>query len=533
MKILFHCIGLIAVLGCAGSTLAQVSVTTYHNDNSRTGQNLQETILTTSNVNSTEFGKLFSQSLDGYSYSQPLYVPNVSILGLGTHNVVYVTTMSDSVYAFDSDSNNGSNASPLWKVNFTNPSKGITAVPTSDLNCDTTMTDQVGIMSTPVIDTSSNTIYVLVRTLESGSYYHRLHALDIPTGADKFGGPIEIQATVAGKGSGSQGGNVSFNSRLEAQRSALLLQNSLVYIGWSSLCDYGNYHGWLMAYEAQNLAQTAVWLTTPNGEDGGIWQSGNGVAGDSSYNTFVAIGNGTFDAHSGGSDYGQSVVKVSPPSKGEFPVLDYFTPYNAKTYNNTDLDVGSSGLTLLPDQTSGPYPHLLVQGDKAGNLYLINRDNMGHYNSANNNQIVQYLVAPTKGMWSSPAWWNNYVYVGGQAAPLKAFSFNTNTGLLSTTASSRTSLQFPYPGTTVSISSNGTSNGIVWALDNGDYKNSTGNAALYAFKATNLASELYSSTSNGSRDKPGAAVKFSVPTVVNGKVYVMTQKALVVYGLLK
>lgn len=533
MKRLFHCIGLIAVLGCASSTLTQVNVTTYHNDNSRRGHNLQETILTTSNVNSTEFGKLFSQSVDGYSYSQPLYVPNVSIPGQGTHNVVYVTTMNDSVYAFDAESNSGSNASPLWKVNFTNPSKRITTVPTSDLNCYTTITDQVGIMSTPVIDTNSNTIYVLARTLESGSYYHRLHALDLSSGAEKFGGPIEIQATVSGTGSGSQGGKVSFHGRLEAQRSALLLQNGLVYIGWASLCDYGNYHGWLMAYDAQTLTQTAVWLTTPNGKDGGIWQSGNGVAGDSSYNTFIATGNGTFDVNTGGSDYGQSVVKVSPPLKGELPILDYFTPCNAKTYDETDLDIGSSGLTLLPDQTSGPYPHLLVQGDKAGNLYLINRDNMGHYNDDNNNQIVQHLVAPTKGMWSSPAWWNNYLYLGGQADAIQAFSFNPNTGLLSTTASSKTSFQFRYPGTTVSISSNGTSNGIVWALDNADYKNNTGNATLYAFKATDLASELYSSKTNSSRDNPGAAIKFSVPTVVNGKVYIMTQKDLVVYGLLK
>lgn len=510
----------------------QVNVTTYHNDNARTGQNVQETILTPSNVNAANFGKLFSQTIDDYAYAQPLYVANVAILNQGTHNVVYVATMNDSVYAFDADGNSGENAEPLWKVNFTNPSQGITTVPAANLNCADLLTSQVGILSTPVIDTTSNTIYVLARTLESGSYFQRLHALDITTGAEKFGGPVAVEAAVPGTGTGASGGNITFNAQLENQRSALLLQNGLVYIAWGSLCDFGAYHGWMMTYDASTLMQTAVWLTTPNGNKGAIWQSGDGPAGDASFNTFISVANGSFDANTGGGDYAQSIVRVALPALGIFPVVDYFTPYNALTDNLTDLDVGSSGLTLLPDQ-SGPFPHLLAQGDKAGNLFLINRDNMGHYNSTNNNQIVQYIAAANTGMWSSPAWWNGYVYTGASGDFVKAYSLDTTSGLLSATPASQTVGKYSYPGTTISTSSNGTSNGILWALNNSEYKTTNGQGSLNAYDATNLAHQFYSSATNGTRDNPGPPVKFAVPTVANGKVYVTTQKDLVVYGLLQ
>ena len=522
----------VSLSGTGITQTTQLAVTTYHNDNGRTGQNTQETILTTANVNSTNFGKLFSQPLDGYSYGQPLYVANVAIPNQGVHNVVYMATMNDSVYAFDADSNTGSNSQPLWQVNFTNPALGITTVPTSDLNnCPDPITTQVGIMSTPVIDTTSNTIYVVARTLENGSFFFRLHALDITTGAEKFGGPVAIQASAPGTGSGSSGGTITFNAQLENQRAALLLQNGLVYISWGSLCDYSAYHGWMIAYDASTLAQTAVWLTTPNGKEGAIWQAGNGPAGDSSYNTFIAVANGDFDADVNGGDYGQSVVKVGPPDDGSFPILDYFTTYDALTYNVTDLDIGSSGLTLLPDQ-NGPYPHLLVQGDKAGDLFLVNRDNMGSYNSTNDNQIVQYLPGADPGMWSSPAWWNNYVYIGASSDYVKAFTFYPANGLLSTTPTTQTSAKYGYPGTTVSISSNGTTNGIVWALNNSQYKTTTGVASLNAYDATNLGNRLYSTSINSARDNPGAPIKMTVPTIVNGKVYITTQTSLVVYGLL-
>jgi PQQ-like domain len=521
----------VSLSGTGTTQAANVNVTTYHNDNSRTGQNLQETILTTSNVNSTKFGKIFSQPIDGYSYSQPLYVSNVAIPSRGVHNVIYVATMNDSVYAFDADSNTGSNAQPLWHVSFTNPAAGITTVPTSNLHCTDAITTQVGIMSTPVIDTTSNTMYVVARTLENGDYYFRLHALDISTGTEKLGGPVAIEASAPGTGPGSSGGSISFNSQLENQRAALLLQNGLVYISWGSLCDYGHYHGWMMAYDASTLAQTAVWLTTPDGQEGAIWQSGNGPAGDSSHNTFIAVANGTFDIDRGGSDYGQSIVKVGPPAGGVFPILDYFTTYNALTYNLTDLDIGSSGLTLLPEQP-GPYPHLLIQGDKTGDLFLINRDAMGSFDPDNDNQIVQYIPAADAGMWSSPAWWNNNVYIGGSGDYLKSFSFNTTTGLLSSTPASQTVAKYGYPGTTVSISSNGISNGIVWALNNGQYASLTGVAVLNAYDATNLGKRLYSTSQNSARDNAGLPVKMTVPTIANGKVYITTQTVLIVYGLL-
>lgn len=513
------------------SAVTQVSVTTFHNDNSRTGQNIQEAILTPSNVKPATFGKLFSQPIDGFAYAQPLYVPNVKIPGQGTHNVVYVATMNDSVYAFDADSNTGGNARPLWQENFADPAQGIIPVPLLDVHCTDSIVN-VGILSTPVIDTSSSTMYVLARTLESGTYYHRLHALDITTGEEKFGGPVEIQASITGTGTGSHHGTISFNPQLESQRSALLLQNGQVYVAWSSLCDYSSYHGWVMAYDASTLAQSAVWLVTPDGSQGGIWQSGNGPAADSSGYIYTSTGNGSFDINNGGLDYGESVVKLGPPSGGVMPVLDYFTPYNFDEYNTNDWDIASSGMVLLPDQT-GPYPHLLVQSDKAGDLYVINRDNMGHFNDSGNGQIVQYFPALTNKTWSSPSWWNNYIYLGAEGNDIQAFPFDTKTGLFSSKPSSKTTARYQYPGTTVSISSNQATNGIVWALNVAGWSKTTTSTYLQAYDATNLATELYSSRFKPERDDPGAPVKNTVPTIANGKVYVGTQTTLSVYGLLK
>lgn len=510
---------------------AQATVATYHNDKGRTGNNLLETTLTTSNVNPATFGKLFSQFVDGYIYAQPLYVPNVSITGQGTHNVVYVATMNDSVYAFDADSKSGSNAQSLWHASFINPKGGVTTVPATDVNCDDLFSPKIGIVGTPVIDTTGGTLYVVARTKEKGQYYQRLHALDIRTGAEKFGGPVVIQASVSGSGSGSQHGTISFDPKIQNQRSALLFQNGMVYIAWGSHCDSGLYHGWLMAYDHTSLTQKGVWVTTPNGSEGAVWESGSGPAGDLALNTYFAVGNGTFDANTAGGDYGQSLVKLTPPGNGTFAVSDYFTPYNGPNLNVGDYDIGSGGAMLLPDQTKGPHLHLLVQGDKVGNIYLVDRDNMGHYNALNNNQIVQCLAGAELGMWASPTWWNNRLYFGASGDTLKAFGLNTNTGLLTTTPTSQTTRVFAYPGATTSVSANQDNNAIVWALDTSTYKNSDG-AVLYAFDATNLATELYSSSQRFARDDPGGAVKFSVPTVANGKVYVGTQTKLSIYGLL-
>lgn len=521
--------GVVGLMVFCAMAFGQAAVATYHNDNLRTGQNLLETKLTHSNVNSTQFGKLFSQTVDGFMYAQPLYVPNVKV-GTVTHNVVFAATMNDSVYAFDADSKSGSNANPLWKVSFINPSKGITTVSTNDVGCQDLITTKIGIMGTPVIDTVGGTLYVIARTKESGKFYQRLHALDITTGKEKFGGPIVIQASVSGAGTGAVAGKISFDAKIHNERSALLLQNGMVYIAWGSHCDKGNYHGWVMAYDSKTLAQKAVWMTTPNGSEGAIWESGSGPAGDSSFNTYFASANGTFDANNSGIDYGQSMVKLAPPSNSTFAVLDYFTPYNGPNLNTGDFDIGSGGAMLLPDVV-GPHTHLLVQGNKTGDIYLVNRDSMGHYNAANNNQIVQYLPDATNGMWNSPTWWNNNVYFGASSDDIKAFSLSTTTGLLSTTATSRTTKSYGYPGTTPSVSANGTSNAILWALNNSGYKTS-GAAILYAYDATNLSSQLYVSSTNSTRDNPGPAVKFMVPTVANGKVYVGTQNKLSVFGLL-
>jgi hypothetical protein len=508
------------------STIATVS--TYHNDKQRTGQNLLETTLNTTNVNSTQFGKLFSQKVDGYIYSQPLYVPSLTI-GSATHNVVFVTTMNDSVYAFDADSNTGANANPLWKVNFLGT--GITTVPSSAVDCTGTITTQIGIMGTPVIDATTGVMYVVARTEESGAYYQKLHALDITTGAEMYGGPVTIAASVIGTGTGSSGGMLSFDALIQNQRSALLFQNSQVYIAWGSHCDKNSYHGWLMAYGYKTLDQKAAWVTTPDGNEGAIWDAGSGPAGDTSNNIFLAIANGTFDVNTGGTDYAQSLVKLAPPSGGTFTVSDYFTPYNGPSLDTGDWDIGSGGIMLLPSQTKSPVQQLAVQGNKSGDIYVVNRQNMGHYNSENNNQIVQYLPNADKGQWNSPAWWNENVYFGGSDDTLKAFGLDTTTGLLSTTPTSTTTHKFNYPGTTPSISANQAKDGVLWALDNSSYKTSTG-AVLYAYDATNLATELYDSSQNSARDDPGGAVKFQVPTVANGKVYVATQTQLSVFGLL-
>jgi hypothetical protein len=522
--------GLLAAPFLLAACLAQVSVPLYHNDRQRSGHNTEETRLTPHNVNVKHFGKLFSQPVDGYIYAQPLYQEDVVLANKSVHNVVFVATMNDSVYAFDADSNTGGNAKPLWQAIFINPSLGITPVPTADVGCSDIITPEIGILSTPVLHPIGGTLYVLARTKESGQYVQRLHALDIGSGAEKFGGPVVIQASVPGTGSGSSGGVIHFQPLIQNQRSALLLQGGLVYIAWGSHCDAGAYHGWLMAYGATTLQPAGVWVTTPNGSRGAIWESGNGPAGDASDHVYVAIGNGTFDVNNSGIDYGQSIVKLSTPTQGTFSVLDYFTPYNALNLDPEDMDIGSGGAALLPNQDSGPNIHLLVQADKEGTIYLVNRDQMGHYNPNNNDQIVQWIPKAELGMWNSPALLDNTVYLGANGDYLKAFSFKSSTGLLSVTPASQTTNTFGYPGTTPSISSDKHRNGIVWALDNSSYKNTSG-AVLYAYDAANLATELYSSNQDAARDNPGPAVKFAVPTVANGRVYVGTQTQLSVFGL--
>ena len=501
-------------------------VTTEHNDNLRTGQNLNETVLTPSNISSGNFGKLFSQAVDGYVYAQTLYVQQVTIPNKGVHDVLYVATEHDSVYAFDADNNTGQNASPLWQTSFINPPAGITTVSATDVNCDL-LAPEIGITGAPVIDADTDTMYVMAETKENGNFVHRLHALDITTGAEKFGGPVVISATYPGNGEGSSGGELTFDPKQQLNRPALLLSNGNIYITWGSNCDITPYHGWVMSYDKSTLQQTGVWVTTPNGGQGGVWMSGGGIAADPAGKIFMATGNGTFDTNGDPSDFGDSLIRMSLGSQG-LSLEDYFTPYNQQDLDNRDADVSSAGIMLLPDQV-GPHRHELIGVDKLGTIYLVDRDNMGHFNASNNSQIIQCLTGQLATAFTVPTYWKENVYLGGAGFPLVLYTV-TN-GMLSSQRVSQSPVYFPFPGPANSVSANGTDNGIVWSLETNSHLNN-GNDILYAFDATNVANQLYSSTTNDERDDPGGAVKYQIPTAINGKVYIGAIQQVSVYGLL-
>jgi hypothetical protein len=500
-------------------SLPAQNVLTWHNDVSRTGQNLKETILTLANVNSTQFGLKSTLPVDGHIFTQPLYVSNVNVSGQGIHNVVYVATENDSVYAFDA---NGSPTTPLWYTTFTGP--GVVAVPCADTGyCEISPT--IGITGTPVIDRSTNTLYVVAFTLESGAYYQRLHALDITSGAEKFGGPVVIEASVAGIGAGSIGGLITFTPILQNQRSALLLSNGVVYIAWASYADLGEYHGWVIGYNASTLAQVSVFNDTPNGSQGGIWQSAGGLSADSSGNIYLTTGNGTFDVNAGGLDYGDSFLKLT----STLSVSDYFTPDNELKLDDDDTDLGSTAGLILPKQT-GAHPDEITGAGKQGIIYLVNRDNMGKFH-AGSNAVIQAIKGSASGYYSSPAYFNNAVYYSGQGDYLDRYTLIQ--GALSRTPAS-SSPTILAAGGTPSISANGSTNGIVWAVDAPSTKNTT--AVLHAYQASNVSVELYNSQQNATRDTLGRGIRFSVPTVANGNVYIGSKNgsidSLYIYGLL-
>ncbi len=515
----------------AGGVAAQVSVTTYHNDNSRTGQNLQETTLTPANVNSTQFGRLFTVTVDGSVYAQPLYLPNVFIAG-ATHNVLYVATQHDSVYAIDADT-----GTQYWHVSLI-PAGGSTVNPNVDLAYCGDIPTEIGITGTPVIDPTTNTLYVVAKSKLNGVISQYLHALDVGGGTEKFGGPVAVSASVPGTAGDGSGGVVTFNARQQNQRAALLLENGHVVIAWSSHCDTNPWHGWLMSYNAGTLTQEAVYNSTPNGSNGGIWLGASGPAADASGNLYVSTGNGNFDA----ADKGSSIVKLGPPSGSSLPLLDYFTPYNQGSLTSADLDISSGGLMLLPPLPSGQ--QFLVTIGKAGTLYLADTSNLGKYCSSCTSvdtNVHQEIQGVFTGFWGAPAYWNGNLYWSGgnddtnAAEPLKAFAFNAGTGLVSAAPTSMSARSFNFSGPIPSISSNGTTNGILWGVDNGNYATTcsggTGCQVLYAYDATNLANLLYtSSQAANNRDVPGAAVKFATPTVANGKVYVGSVGAVSAFG---
>ena len=525
-------------------------VTTYHNDLLRDGTNTSEFALTTSLVTTTTFGKLFSCQTDAAIYTQPLWMPQVLING-ALHNVIVVATQNDSVYAFDAD------ASPcitLWHVNLLDSAhggtSGETSVPSSLVGSGYgDITPMVGITGTPVIDPNTGTIYVVSKSVNAGSqFFQRLHALYLTNGSDQVTPEnINNSITVPGTGDGSVNGVLAFDPRYQNARSGLVLNNGVVYVSWASHEDTDPYHGWVIGFSASTLAPVpnAVFNTTPNSvgtvtySRGGIWMGGGAPAVDSSGYLYLITGNGTFNANiAGGTNYGDSMLKLS--TTNGLSVADYFTPADEATLDANDTDFGSGAATILIDPSGGPNPHLVIGGGKEGNLFLVNRDNMSKFNSKNG--VVQTINAGNN-IFATPVFWQNNLYVAPIGA-LMQYSFNTTTGMFGGSPASQTSATFGFPGATPSLSSNGANQGIIWASDNSQYctpqSPGCGPAVLHAYNATNLATELWnSSQAAASRDKAGDAVKFTVPTVANGKVYLGTRGnnstlpgELEVYGLL-
>jgi hypothetical protein len=531
-----------AILGFANSSQAQVNVLTYHNNNSRTGDNLSETNLTPANVNSTTFGKHFTYSVDGYVFAQPLYVSSVNIQGKGVHNVLFIATEHNTVYALDAD-NNGSLGGVIWSTNL-----GLSAAtPNADFGTRYNggqyldISPEVGITGTPVIDLSTGTLYVDSFTHQGASYFHRIHALNITNGAEQPFGPVLVAASVPGSGVGSSGGVVPFVHKQQIQRSGLVLAGGMLFVAYSGYADTDPYHGWVLGYDASNLQRLTnfTFCTTPNSTvaqfgqnagEAGIWMGGGAIAVDTNTNLFFQTGNGIFTATngSGGTEYGDSFMKLS--TTNGLAVADYFTPYNQATLALNDTDLGSGALILLPDQP-GQNPHLLVGAGKEGKIYVINRDQMTtdntHYHTTGSSDAVVQSIAGQlgSGVFGTPAFFNGRIYHNSNGRPLKSFTLSN--GLLSATPTSTSTRTYPFPGTTPIVSANGVNNGIVWGLV---YANP---AVLVAYNPGNLTNELYNTTqAAGSRDVLPNGVKFAAPIVANGKVYVGGQRGVAVLGLL-
>ncbi len=513
------------------------AVLTYHNDNTRMGVNSNETILTLTNVNTNSFGKLFSCAVDGYVYAQPLVMTNVIIFGRGTHNVVYVATEHDSVYAFDADDNSGIDSSPFWKTSFL--ASNVTTVPSGDVGT-SDITPEIGITSTPVIDPVSGTIYAEVKTLENGStYVHRLHALDITTGLERtnFGSPVIIQCTnYLGAGTGDNDGenppHVLWNPLRLHCRPALTLLNGQIYLSFASHGDTTPYHGWFMGYSATNLARTpSVYNATPNGGLGGFWDGGGGPTVDAEGNMYLQTGNGDFDqitAVTTSNNYAMSIIKLATTNGLTF--VDFFAPSDAQSLSGGDEDLGSAAPMILPDSAgSAAHPHLIVGGGKTSPLYLVDRDNMGRWN-ATIDQVVQEFNGSYGGdRDTSPAFFGHALYVFDSNGRIGAYTISN--AVFNTTPVETPDGYANKGGATACVSANGASNAIVWALANDGADNPTDPCILRAYNATNLTQELYTSDQLPSRDSAGDGVKFTAPTIANGKVYVGAQYSLTVYGL--
>jgi hypothetical protein len=506
------------MIGASYHLAARGQVTTSQYDNARTGATTVERVLTPANVNGARFGKLFTLSVDGDVYAQPLYLPRVNVPGQGTHDIVYVATEHDSVYAFDAAGRSGQ---PLWHVSLLN--RNDAPVSSSDVRCPF-IAPEIGITPTPVIDVATGTMYVLARTKEEAlgiplfpRYIQRLHALDVATGAEKFGGPVEIQASVKGTGAGSAHGVVAFDPVKQLPRAGLALAGGHVYLTWGSSCDVKPYHGWVMAYDARSLKQTAVLNTSPDGNESGIWQSDMAPAVAADGSVYVATGNGTFNAAA--RSYGDSVLKLQLRG-GALTVADVFTPSNEGLLNSRDLDLGSGGPILIPTAAGT----LLAIAGKQGPLHVVDSDKLS-------GEPLQVLpLGP--GVYSTPAYWNGHVFVLASRDMLRDFAVAG--ARLSDRPVASGTVQFDNPGAGPVVSANGTRDGIVWLIETKVWNAyaSTKASVLHAYDAANVARELYNSEQNGERDRAGVTVRFTLPMVANGRVYVGAKREVDVYGLL-
>ena len=549
MKNLVLIIWVCAAFAAIRTATAQTTVWTYHNNNFRTGANTNETALTLANVNTNTFGKLFSYAVDGLVYAQPLYVPSVSVPGRGTHNVVFIATQHNTVYAFDADSA-GAAGGLLWSTNlgpaavttiagvFTNQNFGTRY----NNGSFTDIVPEVGITGTPVIDANTGTLYVDVFTGEAGgggtNYFHRLHALKIADGTEQPYSPVVVAASCVGTGVDSTGGRIYFNAQQQLHRSALTLAGGILYAAYSGFADTDPYHGWVIGWRATNLLQLTnyVFNTTPNSTEtdygsnageGGVWMGGNGLAVDANTNLYLMTGNGSFSITNGagGTEYGDSFLKLS--TTGGLAVADYFTPYDQADMQVSDKDLGSGGMILLPDQPVNP--HVMIGAGKGSKIYVVNRDQLttdnSHFNAASSSDaVLQTDIARLGGhiVFSTPAYFNGSIYYAASGDNLKGIPLAS--GLLSATTVTDTARTFSFPGATPSVSANGTNNGIVWAIRRASP------ALLVACDAATL-SELYTSGTAGTRDQLAAGVKFAVPTVANGKVFIGTSNSVSVFGL--
>jgi outer membrane protein assembly factor BamB len=519
----------------SGTSLAAAQdVLTWHNDNARTGQNLEERILTLRNVNPKTFGKLFTIRVDGKVDAEPLYAARREIPNEGFRNVLFVATEHDSLYAFDADT-----GKQFWHILLLKPGE----TPSDDIDCGQ-IVPEIGITSTPVIDLHRGphgTIYVVAMSKDpQGRYFQRLHAIDLQSGSQEFDGPVDIRATFPGTGAASRGGTAVFDPQQYAERAALLLANGVVYTTWTSHCDHNPYNGWIIAYNAQTLQQTAALDITPNGEEGAIWQSGAGPAADPDGNIYLLTANGTFDTKlntqgfPSQGDFGNSFLKITA-SDGRLSVADYFTPFNVISENALDMDLGSGGPVVLPEMrdASDKTWRLVAGAAKDRNIYLLDRNAMGKFNPQGNQNIYQELNKALKGTVyrGQPAYFDGRLYCSSADDFLYAFRF-VNARLVEQPIS-HTANKFVYPGAAPSISSDGSRNAIVWAAENGRGEQQ-GPAVLRAYDANDLAQELYDSNeAPADRDHFGTGNKFITPMIAHGKVYVGTTDGVGVFGLLK